>query len=168
MAEQGFSSCVESPEVPLSLRRLARTIALLCAASPLACGAPLAPGDIVGTYALHNVAGDALPTVLYRNEFQSVSSPTLRFTLDGRGSIHTFRENEPRAGDGPTHRDSWETAFSYRVIEDRIEVAFDCPPLANCVEPPHLVLRETRSGLRADFALGARLPLFYRQVERGS
>jgi hypothetical protein len=150
-------------------RRLARTITLICAAIQLACGEPLAPGDIVGTYALQNVAGEPLPTVLFTNEFATVRvfADTLRFTPDGRGSINTIRENEPRAGDGPTQRYAWQTAFSYRVVEDRIEVAFDCPPNANCVKPPHLVLRETPTGLRADFALGARLPLFYTQVDRG-
>ncbi len=151
----------------MARRRLARKITLIALALPLACGEPLAPGDVVGTYALHNVAGDALPTVLYTNEFLTVRvlADTLRFTLDGRGSINTLRENDPRARDGPTQIDRWQTEFSYRVIEDRIEVAFDCPPNASCIKPPHLVLRETSTGLRADFALGARIPLFYRQVK---
>ena len=153
----------------MSRNRIARTITLLCAAIPLACSDSLAPGDVLGTYVLHNVAGDALPTLLYTTEFVifRVFAVTLRFTLNGRGSINTLRESEPVKGDGPTEPFRWQTGFSYKLIEDRVEVVFDCPPNASCVKGPHLVLRGISAGLRADFALGARLPLFYRQVDRG-
>ena len=153
----------------MTRRRIARTITLLCAAIPLACSDSLAPGDVLGTYVLRSVAGDALPTLLYTTEFVKIRvfADTLRFTLDGRGSINTLRESEPVKGDGPTEPFRWQEAFSYKIIEDRIEVAFDCPPNANCVAPPHIVLRGMSTGLRADFALGSRLPLFYRLVDRG-
>ena len=150
-------------------RRIARAITLLCTATSLACSDSLSPGDVLGTYVLRSVAGDALPTLLYTTEFVKIRvfADTLRFTLDGRGSINTLRESEPVNGDGPTEPFRWQTGFSYQLVDDRIEVAFDCPPNASCVEPPHLVLRDMSAGLRADFALGARLPLFYRLVDRG-
>lgn len=153
----------------MTRRRIARTITLLCAAILLACSDSLAPGDVFGTYVLHNVAGDALPALLYTTEFVRIRvfADTLRFTPDGRGSINTLRESEPVKGDGPTEPFRWQTGFSYKLVEDRIEVSFDCPPNASCVKPPHLVLRGLPAGLRADFALSARLPLFYRLVDRG-
>ena len=150
-------------------RRIARTITLVCAAIPLACSDSLAPGDVVGAYVLSSVAGDALPTLLYTTEFVKIRvvADTLRFSRDGRGSISTSRESEPVKGDGPTEPFRWQAGFSYKRVDDRIDVAFDCPPNANCVAPPHIVLRGVATGLRADFALGARLPLFYRLVDRG-
>jgi hypothetical protein len=153
----------------MTARRIARTITLLCAAIPVACSDSLAPGDVVGTYALRSVAGDALPTLLYTTEFVKIRvfADTLRFTLDGRGSSSTFRESEPVKGDGPTEPFRWQQEFSYKLVDDRIEVAFICPPNANCAAPPHIVLRGVSTGLRADFAYGARLPLFYSLVDRG-
>jgi hypothetical protein len=149
--------------------RIARTITFLCAAIPLACSDSLAPGDVLGTYVLHNVAGDALPTVLYTTDYATIRvfADTLRFAPDGRGSINTLRESEPVKGDGPTEAFRWQTGFAFKLIDDRIEVTFDCPPNADCVRGPHLVLRGIAAGLRADVALGARVPLFYKLVDRG-
>ena len=143
-----------------------RLITLLSVLLPLACGDPLSPSDVAGTYALQRVAGDTLPAVLYTNDNVTVRvfADTLRFTVDHRGALITVRESEPLAGGpstGPVH---WETPFTFRIVEDRIEVGFECPINANCVAPPHLVLRRTPTGLRADFALGARLPLSYERV----
>jgi len=136
----------------------------------IACGDSLGPGDVVGTYVLQKVAGDALPTLLYTTEFVKIRvfADTLRFKIDGRGSINTLRESEPVKGDGPSEPFRWQSGFSYKVVDDRIEVAFDCPPNASCVKAPHLVLREARAGLVADYALGARLPLRYGLVGRAN
>jgi len=154
----------------LSARRLARSIALVCTTLLFGCGDSLGPGDVAGTYVLQRVAGDALPTLLYTTEFVKIRvfADTLRFKIDGRGSISTFRESEPVKGDGPSEPFRWQTGLSYRVVEDRIEVTFDCPPNASCVKGPHILLREARAGLVADFALGARLPLQYRLVSRAN
>lgn len=139
---------------------------MFTSAVPLACDDSLGPGDIAGTYVLRSVAGDALPTVLITTELVKIRvlADTLRFKLEQRGSISTFRESEPVAGDGPSEPFRWQSGFSYQIIDDRIEVAFDCPPNASCVEPPHLVLRDAPGGLRADFALGARVPLQYKLI----
>ena len=147
-------------------RQLARLLTLLCLAAPLSCSDSLSPGEVPGTYVLRNVAGDPLPAVLYTTEFTKIRvfADTLRFTLNGRGSINTFRESEPVKGDGPTEPFRWQEGFSYRLVDNRIEVTFDCPPNANCLKGPHLVLRESSNGLTAEFAFTYRLPLVYRRV----
>jgi hypothetical protein len=144
-----------------------RLITLLSILLPLACGDALGPGDIAGTYALRRVAGDTLPAVLYTTGTVTVRvfADTLRFALDHRGAQITVRESDPVAGGpsgGPVH---WESLFTFRIVEGRIEVGYDCPPGADCVAPPHLVLRPIPNGLQADFALGGRLPLIYERVD---
>jgi hypothetical protein len=139
---------------------------LLVSALPLACAEPLSPNGVAGAYALQQVAGDALPTLLYTNEYVTVRilADTLRLTADGRGTVNTVRESEPLTG-GPTtgpHHAHW--AFGFRVVGDRIEIAFDCPINANCAPPPHIVARTTAEGLRVDSALGARVPQIYTRL----
>ena len=143
-----------------------RVMVLLSAVLALACGEALGPGDIAGTYALQRVAGDPLPAVLYTTQtvVVRVFADTLRFTADRRGISTTVRESEPVTGGPATEPRRGETGFSFRVADGRIEVAFDCPINANCVAPPHLVLKRTDAGLRADFALVARTPLLYARV----
>ena len=51
-----------------------------------------------------------------------------------------------------------ETAFGFRVGEGHIEIAFECPPGADCVAPPHIVAQPTPNGLDVQYALGARVP----------
>ncbi len=132
----------------------------------LGCGEPLSPNDVAGTYALRRVAGDSLPAVLYATENWRIRifADTLRFTSDGRGTITTVRELEPLTGEPSPGPRRGENGFGFRVIDGRIEVAFDCPPSANCTPPPDLVLRRTADGLRADVAQGARTPLVYARL----
>jgi hypothetical protein len=146
--------------------RSTRFTILLCATVPLACGEPLSPRDIAGTYALQRVAGDSLPALLYTNEYVTVHvfADTLLFGPDRRGTLITVRESEPLAGGPSTGPLRGESTFGFRVVEGQIEVTFDCPPNANCAPPPHLVLRRSPAGLQADFALGARTPLSYARL----
>jgi hypothetical protein len=152
-------------ETHMVAQRSSRLI-ILCAALAVACGEPLSPRDVAGTYALQRVAGDALPALLYTNGAVNVRvfADTLQFLSDGHGTLITVRESEPVSGgpsSGPLRR---ENAFGFRITAARIEVGFECPPNADCVAPPHLILQRTGDGLEAVFALGARIPLTYTRV----
>lgn len=131
----------------------------------VACDEPLAPEDLQGTYVLQRVADDALPAVLYSNDqvIVRVFAETLYFATAERGSRNVVLESELVSGGSP-ERFSGETAFGFQIIDERIEIAFDCPINANCVPPPHLVLRRTSDGLQADFAFGSRTPLRYSRL----
>jgi hypothetical protein len=143
-----------------------RLLTLLCAALPLACGEPLSPSKIAGAYALQRVAGDSLPALLYTNENVTVRvfAETLSFTPDGRGTVITVRESQPLIGGPSTGPTRGEIAFGFQVVEGRIQIAFDCPPNANCAAPPHVLARWTGNGLQALYALGARIPQVYTHV----
>jgi hypothetical protein len=139
---------------------------LVCATLALACGEPLSPTDVAGTYALQRVGGDSLPTVLFATDNWRIHvfAETLRFTPDGRGRIVTVRELESLVGWpslGPRRGDN---GLGFRIIDGRIEVAFDCPPSGNCTPPPDLVMQRTAEGLRVDSATEARTPLRYVRV----
>jgi hypothetical protein len=141
-------------------------VPLVCATLALGCGEPLSPTDVAGSYALQRVAGDSLPTVLFATDSWRlrVFAETLRFTSDGRGTIVTVRARESLVGGpslGPTRG---ENGLGFRIIDGRIEVAFDCSPIGGCTPPPDLVMRRTAQGLRADSAAEARTPLVYARV----
>jgi hypothetical protein len=149
------------------MRALSRLAVLLLGAGlPAACSEPLGPRGFVGTYALQNVAGDALPALLLENDYVIVRvlADTLRFAAHGRGTGVQVLESGPPTGASPTSPVRWEYAFGFRVVEDRIEIAFDCPPGADCAAPPHVVARPIPGGLRADFALIYRVPQTYARV----
>lgn len=146
-------------------RPLTPIMTLVCAALSLACGELFGP-DLEGVYVLRRVAADTLPAVLYTNDHVTVRvlNESLHFTSARRGTRITLRESQPLSGEPPTGLRRGEATFGFRVTDGRIEVAFDCPPNANCVAPPHLVLRRTADGLQADFALGGRVPLIYERL----
>jgi hypothetical protein len=50
-------------------RVAASVLAMLSVATALACGDPLAPDEVAGTYVLERVGADDLPTVLFANEY---------------------------------------------------------------------------------------------------
>jgi hypothetical protein len=143
-----------------------RLMTLCVAGLPLACGEPLSPRDVAGAYALQRVAGNSLPTIQYANGYVVVRvfAETLSFTPDGRGADITVRENETLTGGPVTGPLRSETAFGFRVVEGRIEIAFDCPPGADCVAPPHVVAQPTPNGLDVQYALGARVPQIYARL----
>ncbi len=152
-------------ETPMAADRRSRLM-ILCAALLVACGEPLSPSDVAGTYALQRVAGDTLPALLYTAGSVNVRvlADTLQFLSDRHGTQITVRESEPVSGEPSTGPLRWTSAFVFGITGGRIEVGFECPPNANCVAPPHLVLRPTGDGLEASFALGARIPLTYTRV----
>ena len=134
----------------------------------LACENSLSPEAIAGTYVLRRVDGDPMPAILYVSDHSRVRvlSDTLVFRADGQGTRATLLEIEPLNSERPNEPSATGTTFSFRIVGTSIEVAFYCPPDANCVAPPHLVLRRTDGGLIAVSALSARTPLAYEQTAR--
>ena len=150
----------------LLLMSVLRRLGILpCVVLTFGCSESLSPADIAGTYLLRRVANDTLPAVVYSFNGMTVRviAETLQFTPNLRGRLSTIRERESATG-GPIDPASWATVFVYDVVDDRIEVGFVCGPAANCVPPPHLVLRQTADGLRADYAVGTRTPLVYARL----
>ena len=143
-----------------------RLMTLFVAGLSLACGEPLSPRDVAGAYALQRVAGNSMPTIQYANGYVVVRvfAETLGFTPDGRGEDVTVQQNETVTGGLVTGPERSETAFGFRVVRGRIEIAFDCPPGADCVAPPHIVARPTPNGLEVQYALGARVPQIFARL----
>ena len=110
-----------------------------------------------------------MPAHLYANEHVSIRvlTETIHFDANGRGSLETAREVQNFAG-GPAESITGDWAFGYKIVDQHIEVAFDCPDNALCVAPPHIVLRPTSDGLRAIAALGARTPLTFSRLSSAS
>lgn len=85
---------------PFSSRVPASLLGMLYVGLAVACGDPVAPGDIAGTYALQRVDGDPLPTVLFTTEYVRVRvlADTLRLNANGTGLQIGVREGAARAG----------------------------------------------------------------------
>jgi hypothetical protein len=153
------------PTVAVQMRAadIARQVATgLTFATALSCSGPTEPRHIAAAFALVRIAGEALPTYAYVTPgFPStVIADTLRMNLDGTGASVSVERREPPAPDAPQlHRN--ESTFQYRIEGARVEISFDCPPLASCVAPPHMVGRLTGDGIRFDYVLSARVPQDY-------
>ena len=137
-------------------------LTILGVALAVACGDPLSPRDVAGTYVLQQVAGESLPTLLYQNVL--VFADTLRFASSGRGTLVTV--TEPTSGPLSAGPSRSEQPFAFRISRGRIELSFvfECGPNANCVAPPHMILSRTADGLHAESVL-TRSPLTYRRVD---
>ena len=146
-------------------KRVLRMTVSACAVFATACSDPISPEAVVGTYALQGVAGDPLPAHLFSNEHVSVRvlSETIHFDANGRGSVNTVREIQYLSGSA-SESINGDWAFGYKIIDQRIEVAYDCPDLALCVPPPHLILRLTPDGMNANFTLEGRTPMAYARL----
>jgi len=117
---------------------------------------------------LRQVDGDALPTVLLRTELVEVRvlSDTLRLRSDGSGNISGVRETIPLTPDTPAEGPQpIAIPLHYETKADQIEIAFDCPDLALCIPPPHLIARPD-GGLLVYWApsLQGREPMVYARV----
>jgi len=141
-------------------------VLLMWAGLAAACEEPLGPEDIVGTYVLQDVAGEALPAIVDSNSYSvlRVLADTLRLTADGRGTRMEVVESEPSTGGSTTGPMHWEESFGFRIVHGRIEITIDCPWYADCVAGPHVVARPIANGLRVDFALASRVPQTYSRL----
>jgi hypothetical protein len=141
--------------------------ALILCVGVFACNNSTGPVG-TSTYVLREVDGDPLPTVLLATELVEVRvlSDTLRLRSDGRGSISGVRETIPLTPDTPAEGPQPITIpFHYQTNGNRIEIAFDCPDLALCIPPPHLIA-DPDGGLVVHWApsLRGREPLIYAPV----
>lgn len=142
-----------------------RGLIFLLALPSLACESSLSPDAVAGTYVLRSIEGDSLPAVLYTTDQSRVwvLSDTLVFRADAQGTRASLLEIEPLNSEGPNEPSARAESFSFRIVGTWIEVNL-CPPDANCVAPPHLVLRWTDSGLIS--AWGAPTLTYERTVTR--
>ena len=143
--------------------------ALLPAVVLLACDNSTEPPPVeTTTYVLRQVDGDPLPTVLLATELVQVRvlSDTLRLRSDGSGSISGVRETIPLTPDAPAEGPQpIAIPLHYQTSGNQIEIAFDCPDLAICIPPPHLIANAD-GGLVVHWApsLKGREPLVYARV----
>ena len=149
---------------PLPSRVPASLLGMLSVGLAVACGDPVAPGDIAGIYTLQRVDSDPLPAVLFPTEFVRVRvlADTLRLNANGSGVQISVREVEPLVPGLPAERSSRVASeLRFETKRGRIEVSTICPPNAICPPPPHFVARAVAEGLRVDVATGQRVPLLY-------
>jgi len=144
---------------------LARATAGLVAFLTGGCGDSLATGDLVGSYVLRRVGPDALPTVLFSNDYVTsrVLADTLRLSANGSGTRASSQVVQERAT-GVIDTVQSEAGFRFHVRDGGVEIAFDCPINGDCAAPPHFVGHAISGDLEIDYALGARVPLLYARI----
>ena len=117
---------------------------------------------------LRQVDGDLLPTVLLTTELVEVRvlSDTLLLRSDGTGSISGVRQTLFLNPGSPAEAPQPITIpLHYQSKSSQIEISFDCPDLATCIPPPHLIAKPD-GGLLVYWApsLRGREPLVYARV----
>lgn len=142
---------------------------LLTATFALACVDTLSPAGVAGVYALRNVLGESLPAVSSASSEVTVRvfADTLRLRANGSGRAISVIDIETHVDGIRSGITRNEGTLRYRTTGGRIEVTFDCPINASCVALPRLVLRPTGLGLRAEYAIGARVPRLYARIVAG-
>lgn len=124
--------------------RLSLVIPSLLALLAAGCDSdPVAPRQVAAEYVLQSVNGGPLPAEKFDNGTFSfvLLSETLRPEEDGSGiqeSVHRTDFADPAK---PDHRSDSLFRLTYRLLGDRLEVSFYCPPEALCTGGPHLVGR---------------------------
>ena len=152
--------------MPFRFERLAPAL-LVAVILVAACDNPLEPSDVAGIYVLERVQSDPLPAVVHGSwaGITTVLSDTIELNPDRTGVRHGWLNivsdyvTEP--GDI-----RFESSFTYRIDEGRVEISFSCPPNAMCLPPPHMVLLPIGWGMRLDFDGSFRTPAYYRRVAR--
>jgi hypothetical protein len=122
-------------------RGMVRTLVVAGAVAVVqGCSDGTGPGLLGATYRLERYEGAPLPAVIFQAQGTSFAmiAQTIVFRADGKGVVHTTT----RAVDAqsPQGRDQSNTsAILWIVSGTRIEIAYVCPPDADCAPPPHLV-----------------------------
>ena len=142
----------------------ARCSATLLVFLTLSCSDSLEPGTLGQIYRLDQVAGDALPTVLYTNEVGTfhIISQFIHFGPKGTGSLSETAQMVPHTGEPHEPQES-TSGIQWAEVDGRIEIEFDCPANANCLPGPHLIARIDGHALRATWGrqINGRSPLYY-------
>jgi len=145
-----------------------RSIRLFVLIGALSCA--VACGDVAGPemaerYVLRSIDGDALPAVFRDGDFATLSifADTLFLAVDGTGYEVQLLESISKA-DGQAHTYTSVSDLEYAVTDGNISVAYECPDMASCIAPPHLVGAVTITGIVFDVALG-RVPLQFERLD---
>ena len=145
----------------------ARCSATLLVFLTLSCSDSLEPGTLGQSYRLDQVAGDALPTVLYTNEVGTfhIISQFIHFGPKGTGSLSETAQMVPPTGEPQEPQES-TSGIQWAEVDGRIEIEFDCPANANCLPGPHLIAHIDGHALRATWGrqISGRSPLYYVEV----
>jgi hypothetical protein len=145
----------------------ARCSATLLLFLSLSCSDSLEPGTLGQSYRLDQVAGDALPTVLYTAEVGTlhIISQLIHFGPKGTGSLSETAQMVPHTGEPQEPQES-TFGIQWADVDGRIEIEFDCPANANCLAGPHLIARIDGHALRATWGpqINGRSPLHYVEV----
>ena len=144
-----------------SMRLILPIGALTCA---VACSEVAGP-DIAERYVLRSIDDDPLPAVFRDGDFATLSiiADTLFLAVDGTGHEVQLLESISKA-DGQAHTYTSVSDLEYTVTDGNISVAYECPDMASCIAPPHLVGAVTITGIVFDFALG-RVPLRFERLD---
>ena len=111
--------------------RLFRKTAFLAAiVSTFACHYTAGPPLVAADFALDNINGRALPTILSPiPESPTVVSSTLH--LDGAGNA-TLTQYLRQMGNNITQI----ATYTYTISGNHIAFGYNCPPYADCIAPP--------------------------------
>jgi hypothetical protein len=144
-----------------SIRLLSAVGVLSCV---VACGDAAGP-ELAERYVLRSIDGDALPAVFREGDFATLSiiADTLFLAVDGSGYEVQLLESLSKA-DGQSHTYTSVSELEYSVTDGNITVAYECPDVASCIAPPHLVGAVTITGIVFDVALG-RVPLQFERLD---
>jgi hypothetical protein len=145
------------------MRRAGFAAALAFAGALPACGDAAGP-VAEDSYVLRSIAGDALPALFSESEAVRVRIVADTLVLEDDLTGHEAQRLETYTKvDGSL--DIYDTTISLRWVmrEGRLEITYDCPDFATCIEPPHLAGTATATGLDFDYSLG-RSPLIFERV----
>jgi len=145
--------------------RILKPFLLAALSSGLVACTEVAGPEVDETYVLRSVAGDALPALFRDGDFATLNiiADTLFLVSDGTGYEVQLFEMVSKA-DGSSHTYTSVSNLDYAVADGNIEISYECPDLASCIEPPHLTGAVTITGIVFDFALG-RVPLQFERLD---
>jgi hypothetical protein len=128
--------------------------ALLVLSAVAACSSPNAPRLSGDLYTLVSIAGVPLPAPYAENPSlnQRIVADTIAFTSTTTGERRTVYEE--RSG-------IERTAFTYKLQNGNVEIAFKCPDTANCIAPPHMVGTLTFDDFRVTLSKVTRAPMTF-------
>lgn len=129
------------------------------------CSALLEPSREEATaWALESLDGAALPAVSMSNEWVTMvtRADTLRFGGRTRGLQIVHWDAAYASPEVADETGRMESEFSYRIVQGRVEISFDCPPNALCLAPPHLYAVPVAGALRVQPVGGGAVRIYRR------